>query len=161
MPDEAGGRSEQSARRKPSLKSLLLPLFGVTGALLAMVLVYLSYDYISVRSFPCDAIFRQASLGLSTKISFLKTKGEVKIGREPMVELSERAQMAALNLKTCCTVLDAGRLNAEEFLQCKAKARAYEFKLDEILSVVQRVARQQESSSSSGGVHQVWRNPPL
>ena len=58
---------------------------------------------------PCDAIFQETSLGLSTRVSFLRTEGELRIGREQLTELSERAQMSALNLKTCCTVLDAGR----------------------------------------------------
>ena len=45
--------------------------------------------------------------------------------------------MTALNLKTCCTVLDAGQLNPEQFLQCKVKARAYENRVDGIVAAVQ------------------------
>ena len=54
--------------------------------------------------------------------------GRLQIGREQLTDLDERAQMAALNLKTCCTVLDAGRLDPEQFLQCKG-TRAYAARL--------------------------------
>jgi hypothetical protein len=91
---------------------------------------------------------QQTSLGLSTKISFLKAEGQVSIGQEQLVELGERAQMAALNLKTCCTVLDAGRLNPEQFLQCKSKARAYDAKLQAISKVVERTAPAVQAGSS-------------
>ncbi len=130
-------RKEQQALRggrRRAWVGRLLPLFGVGGVLLAMVFAYMGYDYITLRASPCETIFRQSTLGLSTKIGFLKTEGEVKIGREVVQELSERAQMTALNLKTCCTVLDAGRLNPEQFLQCKSKARSYDSKLGEIVA---------------------------
>jgi hypothetical protein len=113
-----------------------------------VLLVYFGYDYAAMRAAPCEAIFRQTSLGLSTKISFLKAEGQVSIGQEQLVELGERAQMAALNLKTCCTVLDAGRLNPEQFLQCKAKARAYDAKLQTISKVVERTAPAVQAGSS-------------
>ncbi|MGH1419655.1 MAG: hypothetical protein ACRBCJ_12420 [Hyphomicrobiaceae bacterium] len=129
--------SNQTNRRSKWLKRLL-PLFGVTGALLTMVVAYLGYDYVSVQASPCESIFRQTAVGLSTKINFLKTEGEVQIGREPLVELTERAQMTALNLKTCCTVLDAGKLDPEQFLQCKSKARQYEARVEEIVTLVQK-----------------------
>lgn len=125
-----------------------MPLLGVTSALLAVLLVYFGYDYAAMRAAPCEAIFRQTSLGLSTKISFLKAEGQVSIGQEQLVELGERAQMAALNLKTCCTVLDAGRLNPEQFLQCKSKARAYDAKLQAISKVVERTAPAVHAGSS-------------
>ena len=118
----------------------LIPLVAVTTVMLLVVGTYLGYDYLSARAAPCEAIFRQTAVNLSTKISFLKTDGEIEIGREPLVELTERAQMTALNLKTCCTVLDAGQLNPEQFLQCKAKARAYEQRVDGLVAAVQTLA---------------------
>ncbi len=138
MSKDEGKQSKLTARRMPRRIGFLTPLLAVSGALLVIVLVYLGYDYTAMRAAPCEAIFRQTSLGLSTKISFLRAEGQVSIGQEPLVELGERAQMAALDLKTCCTVLDAGRLNPEQFLQCKAKARSYDAKLQEISEVVER-----------------------
>ena len=117
-----------------------LPLIGVGSVLIIIVVLYFGYDVMSARASPCETIFRQTTLRLSTKIGFLKTRGEVQIGREPLTELTERAQMTALGLKTCCTVLEAGRLNPEEFLQCKSSARAYEARIDNIVSTVEQVA---------------------
>ncbi len=137
--ETGSAKSTDQTQSGPWWARQLLPLFGVGNVLIAMVLLYFSYDYVSARANPCETIFRQTKLGLSTKIGFLKTEGELKIGREPLVELTERAQMAALNLKTCCTVLDAGKLDPEQFLQCKAKARAYEARVGEIVTVVRKV----------------------
>jgi|GEM_PF-1303033 len=114
----------------------LLPVIAVSGALTAMVVVYLGYDLLSARLSPCEAIYRQTSVNLSTKIRFLKAEGEVQIGKEPLVELDERAQITALNLKTCCTVLAAGKLDPEQFLQCKSKARAYEARVEDVVEAV-------------------------
>jgi hypothetical protein len=148
MTKDAGKQLMLSSRRAARKIGLLMPLLGVTSALLVVLLVYFGYDYAAMRAAPCEAIFRQTSLGLSTKISFLKAEGQVSIGQEQLVELGERAQMAALNLKTCCTVLDAGRLNPEQFLQCKSKARAYDAKLQAISIVVERTAPAVQAGSS-------------
>ena len=148
MPDQ--GPYHQSAQAPPAAGrrrargwSLLLPLAAVAGALALTVVVYLGYDLISTRLSPCEAIYRQTSVSLTTKIKFLKAEGEVQIGKEPLVELDERAQITALNLKTCCTVLAAGKLDPEQFLQCKSKARTYEARVDDVAQIVQAVVKAQ------------------
>jgi hypothetical protein len=110
--------------------------------------VYLGYDLAKGKISPCDAVYQQTSVGLKTRISFLKTEGEVQIGREQLTDLDERAQMAALNLKTCCTVLDAGRLDPEQFLQCKGSARAYEAQLADIADLVRTAVKEGITTSS-------------
>ena len=115
---------------------LFLPLAGVTVALAVFAVIYLGYDLVKGKVSPCETIFQQASAGLTTKIEFLKAKGEIKLGASKVVELDERAQMAALSLKTCCTVLDAGRINPEQFLTCKSKARAYDERIEDIAAIV-------------------------
>lgn len=150
MSNNEGRPAGPMARRGERIYGLSGPLLAVSGALLAMVLVYFAYDYTLVRTAPCEAIFRQTSIGLSTKISFLKAEGQVSIGQEHLIELGERAQMAALNLKTCCMVLDAGRLNPEQFLQCKEKARSYDTKLEEISELVERASPDTRAGPSEG-----------
>ena len=115
---------------------LLLPIAGVFAALAAISILYFSYDIVKDRMSPCEGIFRQTALNLSTHIKFLKADGELHIGKEAVTELDERAQMVALDLKTCCTVLDAGRIDPEQFLQCKANARTYDAKLQNIVTLV-------------------------
>ena len=118
------------------LWKVFLPLAGVTAALAVFAVIYLGYDLVKGKVSPCETIFQQASAGLTTKIEFLKAKGEIKLGASKVVELDERAQMAALSLKTCCTVLDAGRINPEQFLTCKSKARAYDERIEDIAAIV-------------------------
>lgn len=128
---------EKTRKQKISSRYERLMPFGVVFAGLASMMVfYLGYDLVKTRMSPCESIFRQTAVALSTKLKFLKAEGELEIGHDKMAELSERAQMTALNLKTCCTVLDAGRLNPEQFITCKAKARHYETRVDEIATLV-------------------------
>ncbi|HKZ97703.1 MAG TPA: hypothetical protein VJ045_12065 [Hyphomicrobiaceae bacterium] len=134
--------SEQRERGVPDWRRLLRwrglvsPLGAVSGTLAAMALIYLGYDLVKGRLSPCESIFRETSVGLSTRVRFLRAEGELEIGRTALTELDERGQMAALNLKTCCTVLDAGRIDPEQFLTCKAKARDYEARVEDIVALV-------------------------
>ncbi len=156
MGSPAGTQDPRRFRMQHSLR-ILLPVGGVFAALAAISIVYLSYDLVKDKMSPCEGIFRQTALNLSTHIKFLKADGELHIGKEAVTELDERAQMVALDLKTCCTVLDAGRIDPEQFLQCKANARTYDAKLQNIAALVgsvpaaasQRAASAVSSSQSS------------
>ncbi len=126
-----------------------LVAIGAMGASLALLaVVYLGYDLAKGRLSPCEAVYQQTSVGMKTRIKFLKTEGELELGREQLTDLDERAQMTALNLKTCCTVLDAGRLDPEQFLQCKGSARAYETQLADIADLVRAAVKEGITTSS-------------
>jgi hypothetical protein len=118
------------------LRKLLLPLGGIVGAMAAMAVIYFGYDLAKGKLSPCDSIFQQASVKMSTKIKFLKAEGELKLGPDKVAELDDRAQMTAIDLKTCCTVLDAGRINPEQFLECKSKARSYDARIEDIAAMI-------------------------
>jgi hypothetical protein len=81
-------RSSQSAR-PGGITRHLLPIGATASAFFLIALLYLGYDLAKGRLSPCEAIFRETSLGLKTKISFLKTKGELEIGREQLTDLDE------------------------------------------------------------------------
>ncbi len=136
MEQDQAGRVAQK-KKSNRLWKMFVPLAGVTGALGVFAVIFFGYDVAKGKVSPCDSIFQDSSVGMSTKIKFLKAEGELKLGREKVTELSERAQMAALGLKTCCVVLDAGRIDPEQFLTCKAKARAYDSQVDNIVAKVQ------------------------
>ena len=129
------GTQDPRRFRMQHLPRLLFPIVGVFVALAAISILYFSYDLVKDRISPCEGIFRQTALNLSTHIKFLKADGELHIGKEAVSELDERAQMVALDLKTCCTVLDAGRIDPEQFLKCKAHARTYDAKLQNIVAL--------------------------
>jgi hypothetical protein len=145
---------ERLARRikLPSFKRLKSPAGASTAVLVAtgaLAVLYLGYDIAKDRISPCETIFRQTTMGLSTNISFLRTEAQLQLGRETVTELDERAQMAALNLKTCCTVLDAGRVNPEQFLQCKAKARAYDHEIGDLVTLVKTAVAEAVTSANA------------
>lgn len=127
------------------LGNLLTSPRGLAGGIVAIVALYLGYDILKGRVSPCESLYEQASVGVKTRIHFLENEAELEIGKAALMELDDRGQMAALNLKTCCTVLDAGRIDPEQFLQCKAKARAYD---DEIAAIVALVKTAVADASS-------------
>jgi hypothetical protein len=57
MTKDAGKQSVLSSRRAARKIGLLMPLLGVTSSLLAVLLVYLGYDYAATRAAPCESIF--------------------------------------------------------------------------------------------------------
>jgi hypothetical protein len=146
---EQTAQQPSRAARRASVGWRLLPIGALAGLLVVMVALYLGYDLVTARLTPCEAIFRQTALSLSTKMKFLKTEGQVQVGRAPLVELDARAQMTALNLKTCCAVLDAGKLDPEQFLQCKSKARDYEARIEDVVAIVQAALRKQPTAAAA------------
>ncbi|MFQ5674423.1 MAG: hypothetical protein ACE5G1_00880 [bacterium] len=105
---------------------IILPI-----ALVVLVVAYLVYDLVkpSLTS-PCESIFQQTAVSLKSNLEIIKSKGGVFVGREKIQDLAERAQMAALNLKTCCIMSESGKLNAAEFLKCKSNVEQYLLQMD-------------------------------
>ncbi len=141
-------KKPSNSPRRSLFARYAIPIGTMGGTLALMAIVYLGYDLVKGELAPCESIFQQTSVGLTTSIKFLKTEGQLQIGREQLIDLSERAQMAALNLKTCCTVLDAGRLDPEQFLQCKGKARAYESRIGDSVDIVRSAIREEFTTGS-------------
>ena len=99
--------------------------------IIVLVIVFLVYKLIPKP--PCESIFQQTSLRLSSKLDIIKSKGpEVSIEEQKIQDLTERSQMTALNLKTCCIVLEGGKVNSEEFLRCKDNAEKFETQVEKI-----------------------------
>lgn len=108
-------------------------VIAIVAAVVVIVIGYFVYD--RTRN-PCDSIFEQASTSLSAKLDLLKTGAEVAIGKAQIQDLTERSQMMALNLKTCCIVFDGGKLNSGEFLKCRQGVERYETQVTQIVNLV-------------------------
>ena len=136
---------DSNGEPKDKLRKRLILFSALVGALAVPPLIYFVYDLVRTSLSPCESIYQQAAVSLKTKVKFVEAEGEVHVGKDKVDELSERAQMTALNLKACCTVLDAGRLDPEQFLQCKGSARQYQADLDRVVTLVkQAVAAEAE-----------------
>ncbi len=120
------------------LRRGLIALTAVVVALLVPTALFLGYDLLKSQLSPCASIFEQTTASFETEIKFLETEGKVVLAKEQVTELSERAQMTAINLEGCCQVLDAGRLNPEQFLECKQSARQYEGSLENVVTLVKQ-----------------------
>jgi len=112
----AESRSRPSSLRT---KALLvgIALAGLVGLSLAVILWPRA---------TCDGIFQQTAPSLAANLELIKHKGAFAVRQERIQELSEGAQKVGLHLKTCCSVLNAGKLDAQQFQECLGKASAYE-----------------------------------
>ncbi len=121
----------------------------VAGLVAVIVVAYLGYDLLKGVVSPCETIYEQTSIRLGTKLEILQTKGELHVGRKKIQDLTEAAQMTALNLKTCCIVLDAGSVDSNQFLQCKNAAQSYEAKVDTVISNVKEASNVREAGDTT------------
>ena len=144
-------KHDVKARSDRTLRRGLIALAALVGALMVPTVLYFGYDLLRSYVSPCDSIFEQTATSLETEIKFLKTEGKIVLGKEQLTELSERAQMTAINLEGCCQVLDAGKLNPEQFLQCKQSARQYEGDLKNVVTLVEQ-ALAAETEQLSGKI---------
>ncbi len=74
----------------------------------------------------CEGILAQTAPKLEANLEVIRSKGAIAISHEKIQDLSESAQKVGLHLKACCSVLEGGKLKAEEFQQCIEKASAYD-----------------------------------
>jgi hypothetical protein len=130
--------------------------WGVLGFLAIVVVGYLVYDYFSRPHSPCETIFEQTSMQFQLKLKQLDTEGGVVLGRQQVQDLTENAQITALNLKTCCIVLNSGNVNPDQFLQCQNAGRNYDAKLDDVIAQVSQF-RLAEKAGDSAAVDSLRR----
>jgi hypothetical protein len=114
---------------------------GALAALIGLSLVVL----LQPGGSGCEDIFEQAAPTLSANIEIIESKGAFAVGHEQIQELTEGAQKVGLHLKTCCTVLQGGKLDPGQFQQCMDKAASYERK---IIQVVQQVSEAAEAKAN-------------
>lgn len=115
------------------------PVIAVVAALVVIAIAILAFLY--VFSSPCEKIFEQTSLTLGTKLDPITAKGEVLIGREKLQNLSERSEMMAMTLKTCCIAHHEGKLSNDEFLSCNQSFKNLETDLAKAVTSLNEAAK--------------------
>jgi hypothetical protein len=121
----------------------------IIGLPLAMVLIavgFLGYNYLLKTS--CEGIFQQTQLNLASSIEVLQMKGEIGFANDKIQDLTEKAQLVALNYKACCVAADNGLMPENKFLECKQSAGAFELKVAEAAQLIQQ-AREAKNDGAS------------
>jgi hypothetical protein len=97
---------------------------------------------------PCEDIFRQTRLILDSKLEPIKAKGTVLMEEAIISNLTERSEMMAMGLKTCCVALHGNKISSAEFLGCKETMRAYEARIEKVSQVLDeaQLAKRDENS---------------
>lgn len=97
----------------------------------------------------CRGVFEQTAPRLEANIELIKSKGGFAVSQEKVQELTEGAQKVGLHLKTCCAVLDGGKLNPDQFQQCVARASDYDRKIAETARQVDVAASAQAQGQTA------------
>lgn len=105
--------------------------FSIT--IVVLVIVYLAYSILKPKVDPCESIFQQTSLRLSTNLDIIKTKGpDLSIEEAKIQDLTEHSQEVALQLKTCCILLYSNKISSEQFLRCKDDVDKFETQVEKV-----------------------------
>lgn len=97
----------------------------------------------------CQGVFEQTAPRLEANIELIKNKGGFAVSQEKVQELTDGAQKVGLHLKTCCSVLEGGKLNPEQFQQCVERASAYEKQIAEVAQQVDAAADAQRQGNTA------------
>jgi len=138
----------QSNRISSHQRSLLLGL-SAAGVIGLSALVIFSQDD------SCAGILQQTAPRLESNLEIIKNKGSVAVSRERIQELSESAQRVGLHLKTCCIVLEGGKLDSDQFQQCVDKAAAYDQRIEVVARQVTAVAQAGELDTTPVSQEQI------
>jgi hypothetical protein len=107
---------------------------------------YFIYSYLTSRSNPCAGIFEQTVISLEGKINTLKEKGGPILDGEQIGKLADQSERIAMDLKTCCFLFNANKIDFEAFLKCQDGFNQYERGIDRISQLVgeTRMVKQQK-----------------
>jgi hypothetical protein len=118
--------------------------------LAALVVIYLIYDLIKPKmTSPCESIFQQTAVQLTSSLKVLQQTGGVSVGGQKIQDLSEAAQVVALNLKTCCIMNVNGQISADEFLKCQQMGEVYTKQVNEFAGNVNDLENAKQKGDSA------------
>jgi len=143
---DSGSSSEGKNTRGALTRSTLV---AMTGIIAFVVIAYLAWDLLRPAVAPCDSILEQTSVQLQTKLELLGAGTELKLGRSQVQALTEKAQVAAVNLKGCCIVMSMSKLDSKEFLQCKSAIGDFEDRAHDLETQVEATAAAKEAGDEA------------
>ena len=97
---------------------------------------------------PCGRIFEQTAPKLKVNLKIIETEGAFAVSHEQIQELAESSQKVGLHLKACCTVLEHGKLDPDQYQQCIDKASAYEGHIALVAQQVTEAAKAREKGDT-------------
>jgi hypothetical protein len=96
----------------------------------------------------CDSIFEQTAPSVEVKLQFIKTIGDLVIGREQVQALAESSQKVGLHLKACCIFEMNGHMNAVQRQTCIDGAKNYETRIAQVTDLVGKAQTAREQGNT-------------
>jgi hypothetical protein len=112
------------------------PLLVISATLVALVVIWISYDLVRSRS--CEELLEQSTPSLHASLAFLQSKGEVTLGRTQVRALAEGADRLNAQLKGCCVSRQKNYIGNDEYESCLRRAQAYEGKVRDVKKSVEQ-----------------------
>ena len=125
----------------------------ISATIVLLVIVFLIYKLVSTKDEPCGGIFQQTAVQLTSSLKVLQHIGSVTVGDQKIQDLTEAAQIVALNLKTCCIMNMKNKISGEQFLQCQQIGDTYNKQVNELSKNID-AAEQAKKNGDSSTMHQ-------
>jgi hypothetical protein len=122
---------------------------AMTGLFALLTLSVAGYVFLG-GSRHCNEIYGEQFTSLSERIKNIREIAKGSIKRSRLNQLSDSAKSAALNLKTCCIILDKKQITSEQYFQCKSSADEYSSKLEELLVSLNEANENREEKKTFG-----------
>jgi hypothetical protein len=112
-------------------------LLVIVGLIFLLLVVAFLYQRNTVGD-SCEGIFQQSQLNMNSHIEVLRIKGQIGFANDQIQQLTERAQLAALNYKSCCIAANNGLMAEADFLACKNSATTYESQIQQAANSIEQ-----------------------
>ena len=103
------------------------------GALLLCGLAFVLLSVFSPGPDPCDILFEQVVRGLEKKSAIIQSGAENLPDNRNLSLFMEHSRKISLNLKECCLLFHADKIDFDEFLKCQDDYKNFETNIDNII----------------------------
>lgn len=110
------------------------------GALLLCGLAFVLLSLFSPEPDPCDILFEQVALGLEKKTAAIQSGAENFPDNRHLSLFMEHSRKISLNLKECCLLFHADKIDFDEFLKCQDDYKNFETNIDNIILLLGQAA---------------------
>lgn len=123
-------------------------VYIIPATIVLLAIAFLLYELFNQKS-PCEKVFQQTTVQLTSSLKVLQQTGSISIGEQKIQDLTEAAQVVALNLKTCCIMNMSHQITSEQFLKCQQVGDQYKQQVDDLSKNVDKAGQAKKTGDIS------------